>query len=175
MPIVDQKKRPKNSFDWVGIVVFLVIVFGSQFAAQLSQLIFLATGVRVGSTVLLPIIIVFAVVFPMIVSGLRSLGRSAEGGSSFPPMSQPPMAPPTRVPPANPMAIPPPTAPQPLLRPPAPTSNSASLGDMSRQYMPKPPAFEPVINPMVVAWLIGGVVLFGAILFFIALTAGMLP
>ncbi|MBX0330453.1 hypothetical protein K2Z83_22605 [Oscillochloris sp. ZM17-4] len=138
-----QKKRGGNN--WIGIVIFLAIVIGPNLASFLSGAIFQATGMRVGSDLIMGGIIIFAVVASLLTSALRGAGRMNSGSETKLPTT--------------------PSAPQQMGAPPRPSSLPPATGGSGTAQMKQPgtPQFEPIINPRVLSFGVAGLVIFGVI------------
>jgi hypothetical protein len=144
-----QRKGGKNN--WIGIIIFLVIMFGSPLSSFLAGVIRQSTGVTVSPSLLLGGFVILAVLASFIGSALRGLGRinsSSETKLPTVPISPPQMSAPPR-PPVAPPAIRSPGAPQ-----------------------MKQPQFEPIIDPRILVVGIVGLILFGGAFVAILAIAG---
>ncbi|MEI7645985.1 MAG: hypothetical protein WCJ55_17080 [Chloroflexales bacterium] len=82
---MEPKRKRSGGNNWVGMVIFLVLAFGSPLARIISSLIFQSIGVTVSSNVLaigLVTLIVLAVAVAAIGSALRGTGRINTGSAT---------------------------------------------------------------------------------------------
>lgn len=144
-------QRKQNNNSWIGIVIFLLIMFGSPITRFLSSVIYQATGLQVNPSMLLVGLIILSVIVSSIVPLLRGIGgenRSNETRLPTGPTSMPPMPPPI-----NPTSMTPPSTPPQL---------SAT------------PRFDPIIDPRILLFGVIGLVFFGIIFLFMLSMTGVI-
>jgi hypothetical protein len=149
---MERQRKPRGGNNWIGLVIFLVVMFGSPLSSFVSGLIFQATGVSVSSGVLVIGLIVVAVAVSLVGSAVRSAGRFNIGSETRLP-SGPTSAPQMSAPPSRPAQLPP----------------SMSGSGLPPAQLPGGPRYEPVINPRILAIGVAGLLLFGVI--FLAILA----
>ncbi len=167
-----QKKRQNSGSSWIGIVIFLLVAFGSPIISFLSQLISqLSNGaVTLPTGILLPLLIFGLVILSAVISAVRAIGGMARRNETQLPTS--PMPPPPSSsnrplsPPAPPRAVP-------LPGRDTPTWIDTSANDIGQ--LPHSPQFEPIINPKVLGFGILGVVLLLGAMGLAAFFSGMIP
>lgn len=172
-PSGQSKKRGFNIGNWAGVVIFLMVAFGSQILPPLARLITQITGIPISSGTLLAIVLVGAIVIPMFLSVLRSALRGAQRNDTRLPTDVPPVV-------RRETITPPPLPPSPpygrVAPPPPPKLEQYRAdSDYTSQRLPNAPQFEPIINPKVLGFgVLGALFLlgaFGAFAFFL----GMIP
>lgn len=140
-----QRKRG-GSNNWIGIVVFLTVMFGSTIARSLSNIIFQATGMRIDSNILFIGLIVLAVLISSFSSIIRKADQVNQGTETKLPTT-PSMPPPTSMSEQRPPVMP-------------------------SESLPGSPRFEPVVDPRILIFGIFGIVFFGVIFLFILAMTG---
>ncbi|MEI6775678.1 MAG: hypothetical protein WCK70_02130 [Chloroflexales bacterium] len=143
---MEPKRKRSSGNNWIGMVIFLVIAFGSPVSKFITSLIFQTTGQLVSSNILaigMVTLIVLAVAVSAIGAAVRGTGNINTGSD-------------TRLPSGLP--TPPPTM---------------SAGQPTSPF-PGSPRFEPMINPRILAVGIIGLVLFGGIFLAILSISGAL-
>jgi Na+-transporting methylmalonyl-CoA/oxaloacetate decarboxylase gamma subunit len=99
-----ERQRKRGGTNWLGLVIFLVIAFGSPVASFISGLIFQTTGVTVGSSGLaigMVSLIVLAVAISTISAAVRGAARVNTGSETRVPSTPTPppqMGAPTQLP-----------------------------------------------------------------------------
>ncbi|MEI7772502.1 MAG: hypothetical protein WCI67_21110 [Chloroflexales bacterium] len=153
---MEPKRKRGGGNNWIGLVIFLVIAFGSPVANFITGLIFQITGQPVSSNLLaigMVALIVLAVAVSVISSVLRSAGGGNTGSETTLPTSASPQA-----------SAPPRPSPPPIM---------GGVGQQPTQF-PGSPRFEPVINPRILAIGAIGLILFGGVfLAILALSGGI--
>ncbi|MBK9712750.1 MAG: hypothetical protein IPO81_15770 [Kouleothrix sp.] len=169
----DNKKRKLNLGTVIGWLIFILVIAGGPIFSMLRS--------ALGGTVTLPgnlmsTVIIGLVVLSMLVSIGRAVGRASRGrqdsrlptgspdqpaSSPMPPFSGPTSSP---MPPfGGPAARQAPTSsPAPTMQPPSATPISPPVAGQER--LPRPPSFEPILNPRIVVIGIVGLVLIGAVM-----------
>ncbi|MCU0494633.1 MAG: hypothetical protein MUD01_23860 [Chloroflexaceae bacterium] len=168
----DPAERPKKGglSNWIGIIFFLVLAFGSQLITPLARMLTQITGVPINPSTLFGIAVVGAFIVPVLVSFVRSALRISQRNDARLPtqLSQPGdndwlQSPRTPAWPSTPSIPSPPSMPyQPRL-------------DIDIKKLAQPPRFDPVFNPRIVWASLGGAVLFAAFVAGAALLTGALP
>ncbi len=136
--MMEPKRKRSDGRNWISLVIFLVIAFGSPVSKFITSLIFQTTGQPVSSSTLaigLVSLIVLAVAVSVISSVVRGVGRINTGSE-------------TQLP-SGPMPAPPPM--------------NAGGTDQSTSQFPGSPRFEPMINPRILAFGIIGLIFFGGV------------
>ncbi|WP_129632316.1 hypothetical protein [Candidatus Oscillochloris fontis] len=141
----------KQNNSWIGIVIFLLIMFGSPITRFLANMIYQATGMQVDPNMLLVGLIILSVVLSSIVPLLRGLGGESRNNEVRLP-TEPTSASPMKLPTNPPAMTPPPTPPQ----------LSAS------------PRFEPIVDPRILIVGLFGLVFFVVIFLFILSMTGVI-
>lgn len=163
---MQQNKRGGNN--WVGFVVFFVLVFGSQIFPPLARWLTQVSGVPISQTMIYGAVVVLGLILPAVVSAISSVRMPGNGGDTRLPtqlgrpiqLDQPPM-PAERLPdwarPNKPTKLdPPPTVGQLPNR----TQQKLPTGQLPRLGKPQ---FEPIINPRVLTIGLVGLICFGLI------------
>jgi hypothetical protein len=167
---MQQNKRGGNN--WIGFVVFFVLVLGSRIFPPLANWLTQISGVPISSAMIYGAVIVLGLILPAIVSGLGSLRMPGGTSDTRLPtqlgqptkLDQPPM-PAERLPDwmrtskGQPPSLPPSQLPsvgqQPgWMRPNLPSGQAPRLGK---------PQFEPIIDPRVLTMGLLGFLGFGLI------------
>lgn len=132
---MEPKRKRSSGNNWIGMVIFLVIAFGSPVSKFITSLIFQTTGQSVSSNFLaigMVTLIVLAVAVSAIGAAVRGTGQINTGSDTRLPSGSPPPPPPM------------------------------SAGQPTSSF-PGSPRFEPVINPRILVVGIVGLILFGGI------------
>jgi hypothetical protein len=142
---MERQRKRSGGNNWIGLVIFLVVMFGSPVSSFVSSLILQTTGVSVSSGVLVIGLIVLAVAVSIISSAVRGLGRLTTGNETQLPTG--PTPPPQMSAPSRPAQLPP----------------SMSGAGLPPAQIPGSPRFEPVINPRLLAIGIVGILVIGGV------------
>jgi hypothetical protein len=156
-----QRKRRNSNNNWIGTLIFLMIVFGSTLSRFIVGVIFGATGVLVDSNLVFIGLIILAVAVSVFGSLARGLGRINSGSESKLP-TIPSIQPPTFG--AGSSSSTPP-----------PTFGAGSLPpQMEQTQLPGSPRYEPVIDPRVLVFGIVGLIVFGIVFLVILSVTGVI-
>ncbi len=186
---MEPQKKPKRnaSGNWIGIVIFILVIAGPQIANVISNLISSISGgaVSLSPNTLIPLLILGAVLLSALIGvgrALRSAGDTRAGpapsrGSNMP---RPPMSSPGS---SAPGAGQRPAAPLPPrnFSPPSSSSLPKSLqqnqqsSDLRPGQLPGPPRFEPIVDPRVLSFGLAGLLVFGVIFGLLFVFAGTSP
>jgi hypothetical protein len=160
--------RKRGGINWsslIGWIIFILVIAGGPLFNLLNRVLGSAGALPANLSSLLPILIAGLVVLSIVVSAVRALGgRNRMGGPRLPTDLSPP---------ARPSSAPmPPFGNQrgPLRPPsmPAPRAFTQPSSSTAQQRLPAA-RFDPVINPVLLAvGILGLLVLGGAALFFLA-------
>lgn len=165
-----QKKRNPLS-NWIGILIFLALIFGSQISRVLSNVLGQVFGVVVPANTLLFVLIGGLIAFSVLTSIINTAVNAGKPKETSLPTSAAPPAPPRPNPPpassASSVSSPPRPVRPPSLQPPpnATQWSSRATSDITTSSSPqiKPPGFEPIISPKVLAFGILGLLLLGGV------------
>lgn len=151
---------------WIGWLIFFLLIFGFRFLPPIANWLTQVTGITITVPMLIIAFTVLAVAVSIGSSLVRAAGRSGTSGRSGLPASLPM--------PSQPSAPPKPASP-----PWPPTTPSANLPrarlPSGQEQLPKPPRFEPIIDPRIFAAGLAGLVILGALTLFFLVLAGALP
>ncbi len=177
-----KQKQKKGGFNWIGTLIFLILVFGPQLVPFISRL----TGGTITPSMIIPILIGGIIAVATLVSVVRAINGASEQAAPPPP-------------------TPSPTKPTPTLHKERPTSSfsrshsssssswtsqqshkwassdsdwassfppprtrdaqkMSSRSGIGSQNVPGPPQFEPIIDPTVLAIGLVGIVILGGLL-----------
>lgn len=160
MDTMEQNKRGSNN--WIGFVIFFVLVLGSRIFPPLASWLTQVSGVPISSTMIYGVVVVLGLILPVVVSAISSVRLPGGGGDTRLPtqpgspikLDQPPM-PVERLPdwarPNEVKQLGPPPSVSPL---PSWTQPKLPMGQ---------PQFEPIINPRVLTIGVIGLICFGLI------------
>lgn len=154
-------QQRRRSSAWIGWVLFLVIAFSARLAPPLVAWINQATGLSLSPGALIGAALLLYIAFVAVNQVFRTIqGASRSSETRLPTPTQPPrpVAPPRQ--PSQPPAMGRPTQ----LRPPNRPDSSA-----------RPPRFEPIIDPRILAFGILGLLGLGAFFFVALLLSSGLP
>jgi len=157
-----QRKRRNSNNNWIGTLIFLMIVFGSTLSRFIVGVIFGATGVLVDSNLVFIGLIILAVAVSVFGSLARGLGRINSGSESKLPTT-PSIQPPTFGV-GLPSSTPPPTF----------DAGAALPPQMEQTQLPGSPGYEPVIDPRVLVFGIVGLIVFGIVFLVILSVTGVI-
>jgi hypothetical protein len=144
-----ERKGKRGGNNWIGVAIFLVIMFGSPLSSFLVGVIRQSTGVVVSPSLVLGGVVILAVVVSLAGSALRGVGRLNSGGD-------------TRLPSST---VPPPQ----MSAPPRPFSPPPT----GRGKLPGSPQFDPIIDPRILTLgIVGLILLGGAFLAILAIAGG---
>ncbi len=171
----DQHKKGKRGSNWIGLVIFLLIIAGQPILNIVSNIVArISNNTVTMPTNILPLVIggfVLVATLIALVQGARNLsergtsqqfptnptGRTPEGG--WKPRSDTFKAPSAYTPPRPPES--PYTSPSGL--PPSLQQRSVKRDDISPQKLPGAPRFEPIVDARVVTFGILGLVFLGIV------------
>jgi hypothetical protein len=183
---MEPQKKPKRnaSGNWIGIVIFILVIVGPQIANVISNLVSSISGgaVSLSPNMLIPLLILGAVLISALVGIGRAISsagdsRPAPPGSYGSNMPRPP-APPHRESTAgrNPPA---PMSPRNASPPPSALPKSLQQhrqrSDLRPGQLPEPPRFEPIIDPHVLSFGLAGLLVFAVIFGALFVLAGITP
>lgn len=168
-----RKNRQNNSGNWVGFLIFFILVFGSQIFPPLARWLTQLTGMPISAGMLYVGAVILGLLLPMLVGAIGTAARSQgnDGGFGGNAGAPPTMPTTTRLPqaplPAEQLpdwirsnkSIPPGTPPQvgklpDWMQPNLPSGQPPRIGK---------PKFEPIIEPRVLALGLLGLLFFGLI------------
>jgi hypothetical protein len=159
-------QRSERGGGWIGWLIFFLLIFGFRFLPPVANWLTQVTGITITVPMLIIAFAVLAVVASIGSSLARAAGRAGNGG-------QPGMPPSLPVPPQ------PSAPPKPASSPWPPTPPSTSLPrarlPSGQEQLPKPPRFEPIIDPRIFVAGIAGLVVLGALTLLVLVLAGALP
>ncbi|MCS6881364.1 MAG: hypothetical protein RMK84_10335 [Oscillochloridaceae bacterium] len=159
-------QRSERGGGWVGWLIFFLLIFGFRFLPPIANWLTQVTGITITVPMLIIAFTVLAVVVSIGGSLVRAAGRSGTSGRSRLPSSLP--LPPQPSAPPKPAAPPwPPTIPS--------TNLPRARLPGGQEQLPRPPRFEPIIDPRIFAAGIAGLVILGALTLFFLVLAGALP
>ncbi len=144
-------QRKQNNNSWAGIIVFLLLMFGSPITRFLTSVIYQATGIQVNPGMLLVGLIILSVIVSLLVPMLRNIGGESRSNETRLPTG------PTHMPPSSP-----PSTPRAMTPPPTPPQISAA------------PRFDPIIDPRILIFGVIGLVFFGVIFLFMLSMTGVI-
>lgn len=189
---MEPQKKPKRnaSGNWIGIIIFILVIAGPQIANVLSNLVNSISGgaVSLSPNMLIPLLILGAVLISALIGIGRAIssagdtrsGPSSMPGSSIPRPSVPPYSsspsstgqrPAAPLPPRN---FPSPSAPSSSSLPKSLRQNQQS-SDLRPGQLPGPPRFEPIIDPRVLGLGVAGLLVFAVIFGVLFVLAGTTP
>lgn len=169
-----QRKRGNN---WIGWLIFIVLVFGSRLMPPLAAWLSQVTGLAITPPMLIAAVVGLGVLASVLGAVGRGLGQARSSSetrlpttTALPPTlsgaPQRPSAPPRPITPSSP----PPAAP----RMPSTNLPPARLPS-GEQRLPGPPRFEPIIDPRILGFGILGLFVFGGFFLVALLLAGAMP
>lgn len=179
-----QKNRKRNnSGNWIGIVIFLLVLLGPQIARVLSNLVSSISGgaVTLSPNLLIPLLILAVVIVSALITvgraiGSRNQNRAGPGGSAGPMMRPPPNMSSGSSPYDAAKRASAPLPPRGLPRSaPPPWQQDRRSSDLRPGKLPGPPQFEPIIDPRVFAIGIAGLMVFGLIFAALFVLMGSTP
>jgi hypothetical protein len=163
-----QDNRKRGRFNWgslIGWLIFILVVAGGPLLNLLRRVLGAGASLPVNLSNLLPILIGGLVVLSIVVSAVRALNNSMRSSGD------------TRLPTSTSGQARPPSAPMPPFGgaqrlpqnlPSSPRAFTLPPGSRTANQ-PQPPQFEPLINPLILALgILGLLALGGAALFFFA-------
>ncbi len=159
----ERPPKKKNDFNWVGILIFLLLILGPQIGRVVSHLVSSISGgtVAIGTSSVLPLLIGGLVAITMLVvvgQAVRNVSRRGE--SRLPTSMSPPSTMRNNLP--RPSSTPYGQSSQP------PTARRQRALDQRgfetrQQHLPKPPKFEPIISGKVLIIGVLGLLLLAVI------------
>jgi hypothetical protein len=158
-----QQKRGGGN-NWIGGVIFVVLIFGSRLFPPLANWLSQVTGQNITVPMLIGAVVVLSVVGSVAGSALRNIGRRGAGGD-------------VRLPTQAPM-LPPPVMPTARMDWPSATptrSDSRTRLPSGEQPTFGPPRYEPIIDPRVLIFGIIGLLIFGGFFLVALLLSNSLP
>lgn len=158
--------RGERGSGWIGWLIFLFILFGFRLLAPLANWLSQVTGLPITPPLLFIAIIALAVMVSFVNSLIRSAGRSGGGSDTRLPTSLPVPSSSTD---SQTISSP---SPPPVTLSGNPPPAQLTLGE---EQLPRPPKFEPIIDPRIFAAGIAGFVILGALAFLFLVLAGALP
>ncbi len=160
------QRSERGGGGWIGWLIFLLVIFGFRFLPPLANWLTQVTGITITVPMLIIAFTVLAVVASIGSSLVRAAGRSGDAGQTGMPPSLP-------VPPQSS------TPPEPASSPWPPTTPASNLPrarlPSGQEHLPKPPRFEPIIDPRILAAGIAGLVILGALTLLVLFLSGALP
>lgn len=161
-PPHEREPKRKEGFNWVGLIIFLVLILGPRIGQLVSQLVRSVSGgtVTIGTNAL-PLILgglIVVITLLAVGQGVRNAARRSETQ----------MPTPVPLPPAARTELPRPVAlPNNRTRLPPSVQQQRRLEQRSletrQQNLPGPPRFEPIISGKVLAFGILGLLLLGLV------------
>jgi len=161
------QRSERGGGGWIGWLIFFLLIFGFRFLPPVANWLTQVTGITITVPMLIIAFTVLAVVASIGSSLARAAGRAGNAG-------QPPGMPPSLPVPPQP-SVPPKPASSPW--PPTPPSTSLPRARLpsGQEQLPKPPRFEPIIDPRILAAGIAGLLILGAVALYVLVVAGALP
>lgn len=160
------QRSERGGGGWIGWLIFFFLIFGFQFLPPVANWLTRVTGITITVPMLIIAFTVLAVVASIGSSLARAVGRSGNSGQPGAPSSLPV--------PSQPSA-----PPKPASSPWPPTTPSTNLPrarlPSGREQLPKPPRFEPIIDPRIFIAGIAGLVILGALFLLVLVLTGALP
>ncbi|MCG8348579.1 MAG: hypothetical protein MI924_12480, partial [Chloroflexales bacterium] len=88
----NDKRKKSGGSSWIGVIIFLLIIFGSQIVGPLSQFIAQISNnaIIINPRTLLPLLILGLVVVSVISSLARALFNASRKNDTYAPTSMPP-------------------------------------------------------------------------------------
>jgi hypothetical protein len=186
---MEPQKKPKRnaSGNWIGIVIFILVIAGPQIANVLSNLVSSVSGgaVTLSPNTLIPLLILGAVLISALVGigrAISSAGDTRTGPSASKGPWAPPSAPQRSASPGSPAQRPsapmpprnfPPTSSSP--KSPSSSQPGRQSSDLRPGNLPGPPRFEPIIDPRVLSLGLAGLLVFAVIFGALFVFAGTMP
>lgn len=176
-----RNRRRGGGSGWIGIVIFLLIAFGSQVVGFLSRFLSQLTGgsLNVAPGTLMLVLIGGLIVLSVLLSVMRAIVGAARSNETRLPTSLPPQPPQLPRAPERSGMAPPRMPEQPRLPPSLPASRmpsppqspmsspewirSRASSDINMQRMPGAPRFEPIVDPKVLGFGILGLLVLGGV------------
>jgi hypothetical protein len=160
-----QQNRRGGGSGWFGWIIFLFLIFGTRFLPPVANWLSQVTGLSITPPLIIAAVVVLGVVISVGSSILQTVNQSRNAGDTRLPTGMPPSSPPPPMSPPPSARIPPPST-----RIPPPMSSRSSLGHkgMGQPQLPRPPRFEPIIDPRILAFGVIGLIAM-SIIFFVAL------
>jgi hypothetical protein len=156
----------RRSGGWIGWVIFFVLIFGSRFLPPVANWLSQVTGIAISPQIMLAVIIGGGVLLSVMGSLIQTVNQGRQSNDSrLPTTLSPPSAPSS---PSAPMQLPTSTR----MPPPMSTDQALKRLGMSKQDLPPPPGFEPIINPRILTFSIIGLIVLGAFFFLALLVVG---
>lgn len=159
------QQNRRGGSGWMGWLLFALIIFAPRAAGPLANWLSQVTGMNIAPGTLIAGLIGLYVVYVVLSPALRAVARSRSAGDTRLPSG--PMSPPTSV------SLPPPAQPRPSR---ARRSSSGSiLPPSGPSPLPRPPRFEPIIDPRVLTFGLIGLGVLGAFFLLALFLVGALP
>lgn len=162
-----QSNRRSSGGGWIGWVIFFVLIFGSRFLPPVANWLSQVTGIAISPQIMIAVIIGGGVLISVMSSLIQTVNKGRESNDSRLPTTMLP-PPPSSSSPSAPMQLPPSTR----MPPPMSTDQALRRLGMSKQELPPPPGFEPIINPRILTFGIVGLLVLGGFFFLALLAAG---
>jgi hypothetical protein len=160
------QRSERGGGGWIGWLIFFFLIFGFRFLPPVANWLTQVTGTTITVPMLIIAFTVLAVVVSIGSSLVRAAGRSGNAGQPGMPSSLPV--------PQQPSA-----PPKPASSPWPPTTSSTNLPrarlPSGQEQLPKPPRFEPIIDPRIFVTGIAGLVILGALFLLFLVLTGALP
>ncbi|MGQ9927434.1 MAG: hypothetical protein ACUVS4_11240 [Chloroflexaceae bacterium] len=160
------QRSERGGGGWIGWLIFFLLVFGFRFLPPVANWLTQVTGITITVPMLIIAFTVLAVVVSIGSSLARAAGRSENTGQPG-------------IPPSLPLPPQPSAPPKPASSPWPPTSPSTGLPrarlPSGQEQLPKPPRFEPIIDPRIFVAGTAGLVILGALTLLFLVLAGVLP
>lgn len=145
----EQNERSGRRGNWVGVVIFLLLIIGPQLVRLLNNVAgnISASIPALNANVLIPALVALVVVVTAVVGVIRSFTSARRSRLPSPPTIEP----------------------RPPMQPPRPSALPTSRFDRSNgsdydpAYMPTPPKFDPIIDPRILGFGIAGLVAFAIV------------
>lgn len=162
----DQHKKRKRSSNWIGSVIFLLIIVGQPILNIVSNIVArISNNTVIMPTNILPLVIGGFVLLAALIALAQRVRNLPEQRGTSQPQNDPfkasspssPYTPPTSMPPESPYAS---TSGLPT----SVQQRSVNRSDMSTQKLPEAPRFEPIIGARVITFGILGLVFLGIVL-----------
>lgn len=145
----EQNERSGRRGNWVGVVIFLLLIIGPQLVRLLNNVAGNISGniPALNANVFIPALIGLVVVAAAVVGVIRSFTSARRSRLPTSPTIEP----------------------RPPMQPPRPSSLPTSRFDLpnsndyNQAWMPAPPKFDPIIDPRILGFGIAGLVAFAII------------
>lgn len=165
-------QRSGRGGSWIGWLIFLFLVFGVRFLPPVATWLSQVTGLTITVPMLIMAVVGLTLVVSIVGAVTRTIGEARGPDATDlptttikPPMPTAPSLPPPKLPKAS-----------------SPWPTSAPSSELPRAHMPsgkqqlpRPPRFEPIIDPRILLFGILGIAVLGGLVLLFLFLSGALP